>query len=104
MAFLTTFQKFVMTSNQVEFNEFYKSRFESEASIHIDLKINKNDAFIFIHPEIARKIAEIYALDKNVYESFESLPGLAQKQYIKKSFIDEITHTNEIEGVISTRK
>ncbi len=104
MSFLNTFKKYVSTNSRSEFNDFYASRFNSEASIHIDLKINKHDAFIFVHPEISKKISLIYSLDKEVFKAFDSLPIVAQNQYLKKSLIDEVTKSNEIEGVISTRK
>ena len=39
-----------------------------------------------------------------MYQSIDKLPEVAKEQYIKKSLIDEITHTNEIKGIISTRK
>ena len=104
MPFLNTFKKYVSTNDPQEFKSFYEARYNSEASIHIDLDINGHKAFVFLHPDISKKIADIYALDKKVYKTFDSLPLVAKRQYVKKSLIDEVTHTNEIEGVVSTRK
>lgn len=49
-------------------------------------------------------ISKISFLDKKVSDILNYLPKAAKELYIKKSLIDEILYTNEIEGVISTRK
>lgn len=43
-------------------------------------------------------------LNRKVGENIKTLPFIAVNQYTKKCLIDEIKMTNEIEGVISTRK
>lgn len=102
--YFSTFKLFVSSSTAEEFKEKYLNRFNSESTIHIPLLINGYDAFIFLNQDIVNQISKIYSLDKKVFQTFDRLPGVAKEQYIKKSFVDEITHTNEIEGVISTRK
>lgn len=103
MEFISLYKKFVQSNND-DFNSFYLNRFNSESSIHLPLKINGYDAFVFIHPIILNKIARIYALDKEISGAFNALPEVALEQYVKKSFIDEIEYTNAIEGVVSTRQ
>ena len=103
MEFISLYKKFVQSNNE-DFNSFYLSRFSSESAIHLPLKINEYDAFVFIHPSVLNKVAKIYSLDKEVSESFIQLPTVALEQYVKKSLIDEIEYTNAIEGVVSTRQ
>lgn len=88
-----------------EYLSVYRNRFESENSIHFNFDINKNNAFFFYHSEIMRMISTISFLDKKVNEILnQALPPAAQTEYLKKSLIDEVVYTNEIEGIISTRK
>lgn len=102
--FYTTYKLFVSSKNTSEFNELFNKRYNSESTIHLPLLVNGSDAFIYLHPEIINQIATVYSLDKKVYMAFDKLPGVAKEQYIKKSLIDEIKNTNDIEHVISTRK
>jgi len=103
MEFLTLFKKYVM-SNESETKKLYLERFNSESSFHIDLNIGKHDAFFFGHPVIYEKVAFIYKQDREVLNSFSQLPPVAQEHYAKRCLIDEVQYTNEIEGVVSTRK
>lgn len=104
MPYLSLYKQFVKSNNQSEFNGLYLSRYNSESSIHLPLKIHNNDAFIFLHPDLISLLSAIYASNTKVRDVFSKLPDVAKDQYIKKSLIDEVTFTNEIEGVISTRK
>lgn len=82
----------------------YNNRISSENTIKFNFKIHNNDAFMFMHKDIISLVTNITVLDKKVGQLLNSLPALAKKQYLKKSLIDEIVYTNEIEGIISTRK
>lgn len=82
----------------------YDNRINSENTIKFDFKIYGNDAFVFLHKDIMSSITIITSLDKKIANLLSSLPLIAREQYIKKSLIDEIVYTNEIEGIVSTRK
>ena len=69
-----------------------------------DFKINNNQAFYFYHKDIMAMISKITFLNKEVNEIISRLPVEAKKLYIKKTLINEVLYTNEIEGVILTRK
>lgn len=87
-----------------EYNKMYESRFNSESTIHIPIYINGNEAFIVYSDEITNLIADIYRADKVLNTIVYNLPGIAIQQFTKKSLIDEIKLTNDLEGVYSTRK
>ncbi|HRY78662.1 MAG TPA: Fic family protein [Candidatus Izemoplasmatales bacterium] len=82
----------------------YQERFGSESSYHFDLKISGNQAFLFLHPDHFALITEIYRLDKKIQILSDALPGAAAMQFIKECLINEIKNTNDIEGVVSTKK
>ncbi|MBR4237562.1 Fic family protein [bacterium] len=94
----------VYYNNKEKYNELYQSRFNSENAIKFNFKIGDNYAFFFFHQEIMNIIYTINRLNNEVTSILEKLPTIAQKEYKKRSLIDEILYTNDIEGVISTRK
>lgn len=82
----------------------YLNRFNGVSSIKFNINIYKNQAFAVITPEILNKMYEINTINNKLNILSESLPNIALRQYIKRCLIEEIVMTNEIEGVISTRK
>lgn len=82
----------------------YLNRFNSISAVKLNIEINKNQAFFIMTPEIANQIIKINEVNNELNDMTEILPGIALNQYIKKCLIDEIVLTNEIEGVISTRR
>ena len=102
MKFNSLFKLYAMDIEQ--FKKTFISRFNSESTIKLFVEINGNQAFFFYHNEINRLVYKIREMDKRVNKLFEKLPSVAKNQYIKKCLIDEVCHTNAIEGIISTRK
>lgn len=103
MEFTSLFKKYAMT-NSSECEKDYKDRFDSELSIHIPMMINGYEAFFYGHPSLYLKIVKIYKLNGDVNLIFNRLSPVARKHYTKACLINEIQLTNEIEGVVSTRK
>lgn len=87
-----------------KYHDVYNKRIESENTYLFNFEISQNKAFFFYHKDIMKMVSNISKLDKIVTNILNVLPPVAQTFYIKKSLIDEILYTNEIEGVISTRK
>lgn len=82
----------------------YLNRFNSISTVKLNIEINKNQAFFIMTTEIINQIIKIYEVNNELNDMTKILPGIALNQYIKKCLIDEIVLTNEIEGVISTRR
>lgn len=82
----------------------YITRFQSESTYRFNFKIGEHHAFVVIHHDILQSITSILKLNHQLSLKADTLPGIALKQFTKKCLIDEIKMTNEIEGVISTRK
>ncbi|MGN1318182.1 MAG: Fic family protein [Lachnospirales bacterium] len=90
--------------NKEQYKNEYFSRFNSISSVKLNIKINNNQAFFIITPEIVDQITKINEANNKLNDMTNNLPGIALTQYIKKCLIDEIVLTNEMEGVISTRR
>lgn len=103
MKFNSLYKLFVM-NNYDAFELYYNNRFSSCATIKFDIIINSYQSFFFYDAAVMKKCAQIRELDKIVNDLYFSLPDIAIEQYIRKSLIDEIEYTNQIEGVVSTRK
>ena len=89
------------------YEEEYQRRFDSPESIRFSFDVNGNQAFLMetvaqwkIINEINKSNNEII---KTIYSS-NRLPGKAVEQFKRKCLIDEVIISNQIEGVVSTRK
>lgn len=81
----------------------YQARFSDSSAVVIGMR--ENDPFFFWGaPDIYRKLLEIERLDRATEELAASLPPSAIDHYLAECMIDEIIITNDIEGVISTRR
>ncbi len=88
--------------------QFYENeciqRYNSISTVRFKMKINENNSFLVITSELLNKIVKIYELNNKLNYLISRLSSLALGQYVKSCIIDEIFSTNEIEGVVSTRK
>lgn len=103
MSYKSLYKLYVMNDIST-FNDIYKKKFNSSATIKFDLLINKDQSFFTYDSEIMSLVSKINSLNYELNEIFNDLPDIAKEQYMRKSLIDEIHFTNQIEGVVSTRK
>lgn len=94
----------IFYSDNDEYESIYKNRFGSESTYRFDFKIKGHDAFVVINHDILQRVEAIMELNCALLDKMQSVPRIALTQYKKKCLIDEIKMTNEIEGVMSTRK
>ena len=87
-----------------EYKEEYNSRYNADTTIHLNVTIGNDADFICQTPEIYKQIISIERLDKAVDAVANTLPQLAISQFTSKCLIDEILLSNDIEGVVSTRR
>ncbi len=90
--------------NQTEYENLYFSRFNGENTIQLSFKIYDNDAFLCLCPDIFNLQEGIMKTDKRISDVCTKLPDMALLQFTKRSLIDEIILTNNIEGVHSSRR
>ncbi len=82
----------------------YERRFHDHAAHHIDFDVAGHPAFFIATEQINKTVVGIYKADKRVCLLSAELPRRAMGQYLLKCLIDEIKLSNDIEGVVSTRK
>lgn len=87
-----------------EYEQEYNDRFNSTASKRLNISIEENQCFYILTEEVVNKLYNVMVLNQKLDKLTSEIPGIALQQYIKKCLIDEIVLTNEIEGVVSTRK
>lgn len=86
------------------YNDRYLQRFENEFSIKLPISIHEHTAFFTVPLEMVNKIADIYKVNEQINALLYNLPTIAINFLMNKALKDEITLTNEIEGVRSTQK
>lgn len=94
----------IFYSDNNKYLDIYKNRYNSESTYRFNFKINEYNAFLVINHDILQRIESIIELDRELLKKMNNVPSIALNQYTKKCLIDEIRMTNEIEGVVSTRK
>lgn len=82
----------------------YEKKFNDEDTIHLDIEISGNPAFICQTKEVFGSIISIERTNTAIAKMCSKLPEKALIQYRNRCLTDEIVLTNNIEGVHSTRK
>lgn len=90
--------------NRELYEETYKRRVGSESTYKYTFKVNEYSAFLVINNEILQQVDKILKLDKLLSLKSKRVPTIALYQYTKRCIVDEIKMSNDIEGVVSTRK
>lgn len=84
------------------YERMYKQRFENEFAIKIPILIHNNQAFFNVSMSMLNKTVTLHKMLRKI-ETIK-LPKIAFNSFITNSLMDEISLTNDIEGVSSTRK
>lgn len=90
--------------DQSNYKSTYEKRRNSDCAFHLGIDINGNPAFFLMTPDLYEQIYRIARKDNALSLLWKELPGVAIRQYIRKSLIGEIVGTNDIEQVHSSRK
>ena len=82
----------------------YKARFNSNDTIHLDIHIGEHPAFIHQTVDMYKTLVSIERINTEIVFICNKLPKKALSHFQNRCMIDEIVLTNNIEGVVSTRK
>lgn len=104
MGVYRTLAKELHINNHSEAGELYAARFNSEAALRWDFTLHDHPLFCLLVPEIYAVIESIYQREHDVQAVWNQLPGGVRAHYLRALLVDEVVSTNDIEGVISTRK
>ena len=102
MSYNSLYKLYVMNDFST-FSNIYNKKFNSNKTIKFDILVNGNQSFFNYDSEIMELVSKIKTLNYRLNKIFDDLPNIAKEQYIRKSLIDEIEYTNQIEGIILER-
>lgn len=105
MNYTPLYKKFFITSDNAKSE--YESLINSPSTIQFDICIGKYPFFVNINHEILKLTEEIYSLNSQIIKTTycnQHLPKLLIKSIVNHTLIEEICMTNQIEGIVSTRK
>lgn len=92
------------------YKKAYEKRMLMDTVIRLDLAIkpmNQSEVYeLYYIPtnRMIRIVGEIYRVSADLNFIFKDLPSVAQDQFIIDCIVEELFHTNELEGVKSTRE
>lgn len=95
--------------DQTNFTEEYERRIEMPSTIRFNLQIkpmkqpNVYNLYYIPTNDMIIKVAEIYKVSGQLNMIFNKLPPVAKEQFITECLIEELYHTNDLEGVRSTK-
>lgn len=91
--------------NDIDVKKLYDDRLNSMNTVHFSIKIHDNPSFLCINKELTVLLEEIQFLNSKIIQKrFDSKTHLIKTWEIHHSLIEEIMISNEIEGVVSTKK
>lgn len=91
--------------NDIDEKKLYNDRLNSKNTVHFSIKIHDNPSFLCITKELTVLLEEIQFLNSKIIKKrFESQTHLIKTWEIYHSLIEEIMISNEIEGIVCTRK
>ncbi|WP_017756773.1 Fic family protein [Calidifontibacillus oryziterrae] len=102
--------KIFRETNFGEFEDYYQRRINFETTIKLPFKIkpiNQSKTFqLYYVPtnELINKINEIYKQDSLLNSINETLPPIAQQNFIFDCLMEELHNTNDLEGVRSSKE
>ncbi len=97
-------------SNSADFENEYELRIKFPTTVKINLSIkplnNPKQFELYYLPnrKITNLISDMHINDTVISEYISNLPTIAQHKFLLENIADELQHTNEIEGVRSTRE
>lgn len=86
------------------YEKTYEKRFNSDSTYKFKFSTNENDVFVVILPQMLTKIERILKLNDDLNKVVQNIPGIAIQQFELDCLKNEIIITNEIEGVVSTKR
>lgn len=92
------------------FEKKYNERFHMDSTIKFNLYIkpmkqpNKFQLYYVPTNDIIKKIIDIYQISGQLDLILNKLPPVAKNQFVSECLLEELYHTNQLEGVQSTKK
>ena len=85
--------------------ELYDMRFHSPNTLHFKIPIHNKESFLYVNNELLVLIEQIHVLNSKIIKKRNEIKtDLINTWELSHSLVQEILLSNEIEGVVSTRK
>lgn len=105
MKYVSMYKKYFISSDSGKSD--YEMLINSPSTIIFNIHNNNYPFFVNVNNEILRMVEKIYALNNDIVKityANKSLPNIALQWIINHTLVEEICMSNEMEGVVSTRK
>src|SRR5699024_8403286 len=95
--------------DHMKFSTIHEQRVNMPTTVKLDLQIKPMqqshvfDLYYVPTNDMINRIADIYKVAGQLNMIFNKLPSIAHDQFITECLIEELYHTNDLEGVQSTR-
>lgn len=91
--------------NDIDEKKLYKDRFNSKNTVHFPINIHKYSSFLCMNEELMVLLQKIQSLNTQIIRKrADATAPLIRTWELYNPFVEEIISSNEIEGVVSTRK
>jgi len=93
-----------------KFNEIFQQRFHFDSTVHLGLNIkplsqpHTYELYYVPTNEMLKMVSKIHVVSDAFHHTFNKLPTVAQNQFINECLVEELYHTNQLEGIRSTRE
>jgi Fic family protein len=88
-----------------QYEEVYKARISNTDALYpVPVDIKGNPAFVVTSKEIYALTQQLYIRNNKLTRLYGSLPEVAITAFLRKSIVEEILLSNDIEGVYSSKK
>ena len=97
-------------NDHTQFIDQYNKRISFDSAKHFNLEIKPIDQpnvfglYYIPTNDMLNKISQIHRVSSNLNNIYKALPPVAKEQFIYELLVEELYHTNELEGVKSTKK
>lgn len=97
-------------NDHTQFIDQYNKRVSFDSAKHFNLEIKPIDQpnvfglYYIPTNDMLNKISQIHRVSSNLNNIYKALPPVAKEQFIYELLVEELYHTNELEGVKSTKK
>lgn len=96
--------KKIKYSDRENYEKIYEERYNFSTTYRYGFDVNGFPVFVVLTQEILDLITNIFKFDKQLRKLEDDLPKVALFQFTQNCLIDEVKQTNDLEGVVSTRK
>ena len=91
--------------NSIDEKNIYFDRFNASNTIHFPINIHNNESFLYLNNELLVLLEKIQFLNSEIIKKrYDTNTNLIKIWELYHSLVEEIVITNELEGVVSTRK